>query len=104
MGVKSILRSYDQYGKTFTLTCDGEDTIKTVYGGVITLAGKFLICVLIFNKIRELYGKDYDLISYQEFQDLEHLSWFNIPLEEFEFKFQFFEYSQGPNVTQKLYN
>ena len=40
---RNMIKKFDSYGQKINLTYKGESTYKTVFGGVMTLIGQFLV-------------------------------------------------------------
>lgn len=59
--LESFLRSQDGYGQRVSLTMRGEETYKSVFGGIITTFGRLILVYYLINSCIELsnYKNEY---------------------------------------------
>jgi len=62
----SKIKEYDQFGKPVSLTFEGEDTFKTVFGGAVSLLLWCMVFVFFYIKSVEFFGKTDPEVNKQE--------------------------------------
>jgi hypothetical protein len=82
----ALIRNQDIYGKQVQLTYKGEDTIKTTFGGLISIIGKCLVIYILYTQFVMLFERGANTAIHQRIDDdiIEHGS--NMPMTSHNFQ------------------